>query len=121
MMKLLLFVSRKEGTSREAFRAHYEETHAPLAASLMTKCRRYVRNFVNEEVTGPMGFDCVTEFWFDLDGPWEQAAAAMADPQTNATLEADEALFMDRGSMRILTVYEHETPADQLVGNRVQE
>jgi uncharacterized protein (TIGR02118 family) len=55
MIKLMLLVARKEGTSREEFRAYYESTHAPLASGLMAHCKRYVRNFVNEEISMGLG------------------------------------------------------------------
>jgi uncharacterized protein (TIGR02118 family) len=118
MIKLMLLVARKEGTSREEFRAYYESTHAPLASGLMAHCKRYVRNFVNEEISCQQTFDVITEFWFDVDGPWQAAQAQLFDAAVMRTLVEDEARFMDRASMRIFTVEECETPPERLQGNR---
>jgi uncharacterized protein (TIGR02118 family) len=67
MLKLMLLVRRKAGMSRAEFRDYYESTHAPLAAGVMGRCKRYVRNFVTEEPSGPQDFDVITEFWFDVE------------------------------------------------------
>jgi hypothetical protein len=117
MIKVMLFVSRKDGLSRQEFREYYETGHAVLAASKMDKCVKYVRNFVDEEITGPIGFDVVTEFWFDVEGSWAEGIVGMTDDATRLVLEADEAKFMDRASMRVITVYEHESDPSALLGN----
>ena len=44
MIKIMLLVNRKSGISREEFRRHYEEVHAPLASSHLRHLVRYVRN-----------------------------------------------------------------------------
>jgi uncharacterized protein (TIGR02118 family) len=118
MIKLMLVASRRQDMSREDFRTYYENVHAPLAASLMTHCNRYVRNFVDEEISGEQAFDVVTEFWFDRDGPWQEALAQLSDPAGRKMLEEDEARFIDRASVRLFTVRECETPPEQLLGNR---
>jgi len=115
----MLLVRRKEGTDREEFRRYYESNHAPLAAGLMVRCKRYIRNFVKEELSGPLDFDVITEFGFDVDGPWAEAQKMLADAVTQSTLEEDEARFMDRASMRVLLVDERESDPAQLLGNRV--
>ena len=114
MIKVVLLVRRKPGLSREEFRGYYESRHAPLAASQLRCCVRYVRNFVVEDVAGQPDFDCVTEFWYELDGPWREARDHIASEASRQTLAADEAKFMDRGSMRVVVVSECETPAASL-------
>jgi uncharacterized protein (TIGR02118 family) len=116
MVEVMLLVRRKEGMSRDAFREYYENKHAVLAARTMASCTRYVRNFVHEEPSGPQDFDVITEFWFDVDGGFE-AVTGLADAATQRVLAEDEAQFMDRGSMRVITVVEHETASAQLSGN----
>lgn len=118
MKKVVLLVRRKAGTSRDEFRRHYESTHAPLAAGLMAKCTRYVRNFIDEEMSGPLDFDVMTEFWFDTVGSYEEALAPLNAAATMRTLEEDEARFMDRASMRVFTVEECETDPAILRGNQ---
>jgi len=117
MLKLMLLVRRKPGTTREAFRDYYESIHAPLASGVMAGCKRYLRNFVIEEPGGSQDFDVITEFWFDLEGPFAKAAKRISTEATRAVLEADEARFMDRGSMRVVVVDERESDPAGLLGN----
>jgi uncharacterized protein (TIGR02118 family) len=109
MFKLMLLVRRKAGMSRAEFRDYYESTHAPLAAGVMRRCTRYVRNFVTEEPSGPQDFDVITEFWFDVEGSYAEASQQLSDAATRELLEADEARFMDRASMRVVVVDERES------------
>jgi uncharacterized protein (TIGR02118 family) len=109
MIKVVLLVRRKPGITREEFRRYYESRHAPLAASQLRSCLRYVRNFVIEDVAGEPDFDCVTEFWYELDGPWREARDYIASEASRQVLAEDEAKFMDRGSMRVVVVAECET------------
>lgn len=118
MIKLMLLMRRRPGTSREDFRSYYEGNHAPLAASVMSRCVKYVRNFVSEEPTGPQDFDAITEFWFEIEGPYSVNRHQLADKDVQSLLAEDEARFMDRTSMRVIVVEEQETPADRLLGNR---
>lgn len=117
VIKLILMVRRKPGITREAFMSYYESKHAPLAASVMLKCKKYVRNFVAEELTGALNFDVMTEFWFDVDGTWEEARKSLADPATRQLLEEDEARFMDRTSMRVFLADERPTDPHSLLGS----
>jgi uncharacterized protein (TIGR02118 family) len=119
MVKLVLLVRRKIGTDRAAFQRYYEATHAPLAGSVMQRCTRYVRNFVAEELTGPMNFDVITEFCFEVDGPWAEAHQGLVDLATRQVLEQDEARFMDRDSMQVFTVTECVSDITTLQGNKL--
>jgi len=114
----MLLVRRRDGLSREQFREYYETKHAVLAASSMPKCVRYVRNFVQDEPSGPQDFDVITEFWFDVEGSWDEAIPAMTDHATRQMLAVDEANFMDRASMRVVTVAECETDPATLSANQ---
>jgi uncharacterized protein (TIGR02118 family) len=102
--------------TRDAFKTYYESTHAPLAAGVMARCMKYVRNFVTDELTGPLGFDVVTEFWFDVEGPWQEAMSSLTDAAKRRLLEEDEARFMDRSSMQIFLVDEREMDPARLLG-----
>jgi uncharacterized protein (TIGR02118 family) len=117
MIKLILQVRRKPGMDRGEFRRYYEGVHAPLAASLMEGCKRYVRNFVEEEPDGELGFDAITEFWFDGEGRWADVRSHFAKSDSALILAEDEARFMDRSSMRIVIVSEAETAPARLLGN----
>lgn len=114
MIKVVLLVRRKPGVSRQEFRRYYESRHAPLAASYLRACVRYVRNFVVEDVAGEPDFDCMTEFWYDLDGPWREARLQIASEASRQALAVDEARFMDRDSFRVVIVSEHETGSASL-------
>tara|TARA_R110000824_G_scaffold29255_1_gene97591 strand:+ start:340 stop:672 length:333 start_codon:yes stop_codon:yes gene_type:complete len=106
MQKLMVFVRRKAGTTSEAFRAHYEAMHAPLAMANMTGLLRYVRNYPHAMPGQPVPqYDCVTEMWFESS---EALAATMAWMRSDEgkTLAADEELFMDRSSMTAFRVDE---------------
>lgn len=109
MIKVVLLVRRKDGISREEFRRYYESRHAPLAASQLRSCVRYVRNFVVDDLAGEPDFDCITEFWYELEGPWRAARDRIATEASRQALAQDEAQFMDRSSMRVVVVAECET------------
>ncbi|MDO9488623.1 MAG: EthD domain-containing protein, partial [Sphingomonadaceae bacterium] len=77
----------RDGLSRAAFRAHYEEHHAPLGIAWFG-FDRYVRNHVADDAPDA-GFDCIAEFWpSDLDQIGRAIAAA------GAVFEEDDARFM---------------------------
>lgn len=114
MIKTMLLVNRKAGLDAAEFRRYYEERHAVLAGHTMAHCVRYVRNYPNEALGGDFGADVVTEFWFDLEGPWSQAQQHVVDEARQAVLNADELNFMDRDSMRVVVVEECESPLEQL-------
>jgi hypothetical protein len=48
----------------------------------MGRCKRYVRNFVTEEPSGPQDFDVITEFWFDVEGSYAEASQQLSDAAT---------------------------------------
>lgn len=106
MPKLMVFVKRKEGTTTEAFRAHYESTHAPLALANMTGLSRYVRNYPCAMPGQPEPrYDCVVEMWFDSAEALATTTAWMRS-EAGKILAADEELFMDRSSMTAFMVDE---------------
>ena len=107
MIKVMMFARRKPGLTREEFRERYEAGHAPLAIRELKHLRRYVRNFV-APVRGlaEPDFDVVTEFWFDDWEGWRATSAFALDQETGRVLAEDEAVFMDRASMRFVVVDE---------------
>jgi EthD domain len=113
MIKVILLVSRRNGLTRSQFRERYESGHVPLAAARLQHCVGYVRNFVTGPDDGD-GPDCVTEFWYNLDGSWTTAREQVATDAIRAELAADEAEFMDRSSMRTYVVDEQITAAADL-------
>ena len=117
MIKIMLLVNRRADISREAFRAHYEGTHAPLAAGNLRHLVRYVRNYVVDQYREDFQCDVVTEFWFDYPGPWSEARKALLPDDILRVFAEDEEKFMDRASMRVLVIEQGETPAAELLGS----
>jgi uncharacterized protein (TIGR02118 family) len=109
MPKLMVFVKRKPGTTPEAFRAHYESSHAPLALANMTGLVRYVRNYPQAMPGQPSPqYDCVTEMWFADQASLAQTMAWMRS-DAGKVLAEDEDLFMDKASMTAFLVDEAQS------------
>lgn len=115
MIKVMLVVSRRPDVSPEEFRRHYEEIHAPLAASHLP-LSRYVRNYVVDRFGADIDCDCITEFWFDYPGPWRERRAEILKQEILDIFAKDEETFMDRASMRVIVVEQGETPEGDLLG-----
>ena len=94
-MNTLALIARKPGLSRAAFRAHYEETHAPLGLRVMSGLQRYVRHHVAEQLHGAAGFDVVTSFSYRDAAALHAVIARLATPAGDAVLR-DELTFMDK-------------------------
>jgi uncharacterized protein (TIGR02118 family) len=121
MIKVMLFVKRKEGFTREAFKERYEAGHVPLAIQELQHLRRYARNFVAPVRGLPEpDFDVVTEFWFDDWEAWKATSAYALGAETGRVLAEDEAVFMDRSSMHFVVVDEHVSDVDAARAGRVR-
>jgi len=100
MIKSMMLIKRKPGLSREEFIQHYEEMHAPLALKHFPTFKRYVRNYVIPlPDTEELGFDCITEIWFDNIEGAMAVTEALGDYKTKIgrIFLNDEEKFMDRG------------------------
>lgn len=86
-MKSITIVRRRGDLSRAAFRAHYEEHHAPLGVAWFG-FDRYVRNHVADAEPDP-GFDCIAEFW-----PTDPAQIGRALEAAGTLFDEDDARFM---------------------------
>jgi uncharacterized protein (TIGR02118 family) len=115
-VKTLALIVRKPGLTRDAFRMHYEEVHAPLALPLMSGLVRYVRHHVLEELHGAASFDVATSFAYRDALALQEVIARLASPVGDAVLR-DELTFMDKPRNRFFEVRERselgmrETPA----------
>lgn len=72
MFKAMIFLTRREDLSREAFRSWWLDEHRPLAMGL-PGLRKMVINLVEEGPEG--GVDGVSELWFDSREAFEAAYA----------------------------------------------
>jgi hypothetical protein len=94
MLKLLGFLPRRAGLTRQAFREYYERRHAPLSLRHLRVFRKYVRNHLADPTLEP-GFDTVSEFWYDDAEAAGRVGAWLASSE-GQVLRRDEAQFMDR-------------------------
>ncbi len=72
MFKAMIFLTRREDLSPEAFRRWWLEEHRPLALGL-PGLRRMVINLVDECPDG--GIDGISELWFDSREAFVEAYA----------------------------------------------
>lgn len=105
VVKTIGFMPRRRDLSREAFRAYYEQRHAPLAVPLFP-FRRYRRNHLADASAEP-GFDCISEFWVSsLERIGELMAGEVGD-----TMRADERNFLDQPAIVAVRAEERVAPA----------
>ena len=104
MVKAVSFFKRKAGMPVEEFQAYWRSTH-PAAVMRLPGVRRYVQSH-----TRPAGYqkgepiyDGIAELWFEDT----KAMAALRGTPEIAAVEADEAMFIDRATMRLILTDEH--------------
>ena len=98
MLKVLVFLKKRDDVSLDEFRAHWRGPHGDIAMR-MPGLRRYVQNHALAD-GGP--HDGVAEMWFD-----DQAALAAAFSSPAAVEAAqDAATFI--GETKVMVVDEHE-------------
>jgi hypothetical protein len=115
MLKLVLFMKKRDDLTHEQFRTHYETSHALLAEKYLGKFmsdyrRSYVNPAASQETPNPGndGFDVITEIWFkdqaSLDAMW----ATMRQPDIAAEMVADGDSFRIRESLRYYVTDEYQ-------------
>ena len=92
MIRVLACLVRRPDLTREAFRQHYEERHAPLARSILPPFTHYLRNHV---VEGDVPFDVMTEFGYASGDAIAELNRVLAS-DAGDPIRADEERFMDR-------------------------
>jgi EthD domain len=108
--KLLLFLKRRPGMSREAFRDYYEHQHMPMAMKYMAGPTRYMRRYLEPSPDMPEpDFDVITEIWFTDRKTLDMVIHAMAKDMMPPEVIADEEKLFDRSASRAYAVSEYET------------
>ena len=95
MIRTLSLIKRRDDLDRDAFRAHYESVHAPLALPLLTGLERYVRHHVTRERVGALAHDVLTAFWY-RDREATRAVFAAIEGEAGRAIREDELTFMDK-------------------------
>ena len=124
MIKLICFIKRKPGLSRDDFREHWLHNHGPLIAGLPDFRRHVLRYEQNcrldsdyeRDQAGSAGFDGVTIQWFESRRDFYAFAGEHKDPRPvpiglllEHVLELDTAWAEERG------VRLHEPPQNDLM------
>jgi hypothetical protein len=108
--KLLIFLKRRPGMSREEFRAYYEANHAPLCLKYMDGVECYVRRYLEPAPGMPeMEADVITEVWMRDRAALDYVLARAAKDKLPADVLADEKKLFDRSKSRFCAVIECET------------
>lgn len=104
MVKAVSFFKRRPGMPVEAFQAYWRSKH-PAVVVTLPGVRRYVQShtLVAGYAKGEPVYDGVAELWFDDTG----AMRALAGTAAFAAVQADEAQFIDRATMRLIVTEEH--------------
>ena len=112
MVKIMLLLYRRPGTSSDEFRQYWHERHRPLLERLPGLRRLVLNNVLPGPEGTPAACDGIAEDWFD-SAEATQAAFASAEAQAVA---ADAATFLDMGRLQILMVAEHDVPLGLAAG-----
>ena len=115
MIRVLAFLVRRPGLSREAFREYYEGTHVPTALPLLGGVTHYVRHHLREELHGRPGFDCMTAVEYPAVAAMDALLARLDGPE-GEPVRSDELRFMDKPANAYVAVetergFEEERPA----------
>ena len=122
-VKVIFFLKRKEGTTPEHFRNHYETSHVKLAQKyighlLLDYKRNYplfaARNPSNVPAgTQPppydIGYDCITEMYVKDQAAVMEMSRIFNDPKINPVLVEDELKFLQRDATVMIVVEEVNT------------
>ena len=121
MPQIVLFLTRKPGTTPEQFKHHYETSHAPLAMKhlghLYTSYQRNYADFrtptLGEREAGvtqadPL-YDCITVISVADDAALEEFWRIGTQPGITELFAEDEAKFLDRDKLLIHICHEVTT------------
>lgn len=104
MLKAVSFFKRKPGMPVEEFQAYWRGRH-PAAVVRLPGLRRYVQSHtrLSGYRKGEPICDGIAELWFEDS----KAMHALRGTKEIEAVEADEAVFLDRSTMRMILTEEH--------------
>ena len=115
MFKILLFMKRRPGMSRDEFMRYYEDRHVPLALKYANGMTAYKRTFLQPRThfeTGEcaeLDFDVITELSFEDEETWSRTLKYLATGPMPDEIVEDEKQLFDRSSFRVATSTEFVT------------
>jgi uncharacterized protein (TIGR02118 family) len=111
MIKILLFIKKKDGLSRSQFVDYYENRHVPLIRSHVGRfLTGYTRNYIDpgaplsaSTASGPsqLDVDVVTELIVKDEATMQEMFSVAGEPDVAAEIAADEEKFVDRSASRM--------------------
>jgi hypothetical protein len=101
MVKLVAFLKRKDGMTRDEFYDHWEKRHAPLIAGTPELARHIVRYEQHRRTAaadwmGTDDYDGITIQW--MSGP-DAFEAFIAEPKYAELIAPDEQRFLDTDAL----------------------
>jgi hypothetical protein len=112
MFKVIAYVTRKPGISREEFKLGYESMLAPHMRKTFPQIAKYTRNYVEPSVaviapgTTLPAIDSVTEIYFRSRADFDSMMRAISDPRVFAVVDAIEEKILDRSKTCVVMVEE---------------
>lgn len=119
MIKFIVLLKRKAGSTPQQFRDYYENIHIPLGAKyvghLLVNFRRHypsqLSSFVEHEVPegeGPYfgegvdcAYDCISVYSLRDEFAFKEMTEILSDPEIKTILAEDEERFLDRSACRM--------------------
>jgi len=112
VLRILSYLTRRDGMTAEEFVDYYENHHVPLILSLAPPPMVYKRHYVQRDDVlniGDVDFDVVTEQAFADRSAFETWMNAVTVGAAGDRVAADEARFLDRSRTRCCVVSDYVT------------
>lgn len=124
MFKIILTIKRRAGMTLEQFKTYYHEHHLPNVFAILPQSPNgatvHRRNFImrDDPFLDAIGdgradanppFDVITEIEFETREDAHEAMRVMFDKQYIDKIKADEANFIDPGSINFYVTEVHES------------